>query len=49
MGNLLFYTVVGAMISMVAQALGASLAMNLALSLIAPPALLLVYRIYNGR
>ena len=48
--NLLFYTVASAIVAIVAQALGASMAVVLISSAIIPPALLLAVLIlrYNG-
>ena len=42
MGNLVFYTVFGTVIALVAQAMGATMMLSLLASLVVPPFLLLV-------
>lgn len=46
--NLMFYTVVGSLIALVLQAVGASLGVVLLASLIGPPVLLLAIRIIRA-
>ncbi len=45
MKEIIFYTIVGAIIAGIAQLFGASLAVTLFTSLLIPPAILIVFRI----
>jgi hypothetical protein len=47
--NMIFYTVVGGVLWTVAGKLGAGLGLNLALSLLAPPLLIIAYTLYKHR
>lgn len=48
MGNLIFYTVAGTVIGLMAGAFGAGLAVTLTAALVGPPAMLLAYQIYRA-
>ena len=47
--NLIFYTVSGSILWSVAGRLGANFALNMAISMLVPPALMLGYALYKNR
>ena len=47
--NLIFYTVVGSVLWVIASRLGVGLAANMAISLLVPPLLIISYTLYKSR
>jgi hypothetical protein len=47
--NMIFYSIVGGILWAVAERLGAGFGVNLAISLLAPPLILIIYTLYKNR
>lgn len=47
--NMIFYSIVGGVLWAIAERLGVGFGVNLAISLLAPPLILIVYALYKNR
>jgi hypothetical protein len=47
--NMIFYSIVGGVLWAIAERLGAGFGVNLAISLLVPPLILIIYTLYKNR